>query len=104
MIASNHLVVFAVGEHQHLGGGGEQAEPLDRLDAGEPREFELAEHYVRSDVEHELDRVLAVAGFADDLDPAGGQGLGQRGADQRLGIDHRDRDRCTALTVRLALL
>lgn len=73
---------------------------LDRSHAGDPREFDVHQHDVWAQVEHQLDRVLSVRGFADDLDPAGGERLGEAGTEQRLIVDQHDRGRDSPTTAR----
>ncbi len=82
---------------------GEQRELLDRVHARDAGEADIDQHDVGSHVEHELDRVLGVSGLADELEPARGQHLPQRAADQPLVVDQRDRDRPRTLRIRVLL-
>jgi len=77
--------------------GGEQPEPLDHLNAGDAREPDVREHDIGAQLEHELDRVLAAGGLRDELQSGASKRLAERGTDQRLVVNQRDRGRSVAL-------
>ena len=55
------------------------------------------QHDVGAQVNDQLKRVVCVGGFADEVEPAARQRLGQGAADHLLVVDHDDGDRPRAL-------
>ena len=94
-------VLLGAGEHEDARGGREQRELLDQLDAGNPRKSQVHQHDVGAQVDDDLDGVVCVRRFADDLEPAARERLGEGGADQSLVVDEGDGSRCFALHGRI---
>ncbi len=86
------LVLFGAGEHEHAGGGGEQRDLLDRVQASSCAYAEVDQHDVRPQVGDQLNRVLIAAGVGQHLDPRFAQRVADPGASQPILVDNDARD------------